>query len=316
VLAVSPSTPSLRQIPNARFSEPATGGSCATAARGGRNLAHLVAEAWNEDPSLAVAHFADELGRHHRGIGYPVAVMSVVERVQRPVHRRFQVDGAARAEQKGGDQSLAVPWRQRMGGPEQKREQEREHEAVIGADHQPQQVETILIVRRGHFCRRIGGSLSLRQRFGSENDAKLAQPFVVLARFLLTGHAVLPYLFPIAGVSMVLVLLLNTELAMASTVFLAVFCAYFADQSLSLTTMFLVSGLIGVLLAERAQSTVAFLWSAAAIGVAGSLCAVSWRLLTPPVDALGIAQRVGFAFGNGILSAGIAFIGIIFPVLL
>lgn len=133
---------------------------------------------------------------------------------------------------------------------------------------------------------------------------------VVLARFLLTGHAVVPYLLPIAGVSMVLTLLLNTELAMASTVFLAVICASFADQSLSLAAMFLVTGLIGVLLAERAQTTVAFLWSAAALGAVGSLSAVSWRLLTPPADALGLAQRAAFAFGNGVLSAGAAFIGV------
>ncbi len=133
---------------------------------------------------------------------------------------------------------------------------------------------------------------------------------IILARFLLTGHAVVPYLFPVAGISMMLVLLLNTELAIASTVFLAVFCAYFADQSLSLVAMFLVSGLIGVLLAERAQTTVAFLWSAAVIGSVSAISAVSWRLLTPPVDALGIAQRGGFAFGNGVLSAGVAFIGV------
>ena len=133
---------------------------------------------------------------------------------------------------------------------------------------------------------------------------------VVFSRFLLAGHAVVPYLFPIAGVSMVLVLLINTELAMASTIFLAVFCTYFSDQSLSLMAMFLVTGLIGVVLAERAQTTVAFLWSAAAIGTVGAISAVSWRLLTPPVDALGIVQRVGFAFGNGILSAGVAFIGV------
>ena len=74
--------------------------------------------------------------------------------------------------------------------------------------------------------------------------------------------------------------------------------------------MFLVTGLVGVVLAERAQSTVAFLWSAAAIGVVGAISAVSWRLLTPPVDALGIMQRVGFAFVNGVLSAGVAFIGV------
>src|SRR5947209_9738578 len=74
---------------------------------------------------------------------------------------------------------------------------------------------------------------------------------VIAARFLLPGHVVLPYLFPIAGTCMILVLLVNTELAIASTVFLAVLCAYFADQSLSLTTMMLVTGLVGIVLAER-----------------------------------------------------------------
>jgi cyclic-di-AMP phosphodiesterase PgpH len=89
-----------------------------------------------------------------------------------------------------------------------------------------------------------------------------------------------------------------------------VICANLSDQSLALGAMFLVTGLIGVVLADRAQSTVAFLWSAAAIGVVGSISAVSWRLLTPPVDALGIMQRIGFAFINGVLSAGVAFIGV------
>lgn len=133
---------------------------------------------------------------------------------------------------------------------------------------------------------------------------------VLLARLLLPGHAVIPYLFPVAGVGMVLAILLNLEIGLASTVFLAVICANLADQSLALTAMFLVTGIVGALLADRAHTTVAFLWSAAAIGVAGSISAVSWRLLTPPVDALGIAQRVGFGFGNGILSAGVAFIGV------
>jgi putative nucleotidyltransferase with HDIG domain len=133
---------------------------------------------------------------------------------------------------------------------------------------------------------------------------------ILLARLLLSGHAVVPYLFPVAGICMVIALLLNIELAIASAVFLAIICANLADQSLSLGAMFLVTGLVAVLLADRAQTTVAFLWSALAIGVVGSLTAVSWRLLTPPVDALGIAQRVGFAFGNGILSAGVAFIGV------
>ena len=133
---------------------------------------------------------------------------------------------------------------------------------------------------------------------------------IVAARFLLPGHAILPYLFPLAGASMVLALMMRAEIAIAATVFLAVVCGYLADQSLTVTVLFLLTGLVGVLLAQKAQSTVAFLWSAGALALVGSLIAVSWRLLTPPADALGIFQRLGFACLNGALSAGLAFIGV------
>lgn len=132
---------------------------------------------------------------------------------------------------------------------------------------------------------------------------------LVIARFVLPGRTVVPYLFPIAGVGMIVALLLTTDLALATVAFLAIACAFLADQSMQLTAMYLITGLIGVLLAEHAHATVAFLWSAVAIAVAGIVIAVSWGLITPPVDALGIVQRVAFAAGNGLISAGIAFIG-------
>ncbi len=84
-----------------------------------------------------------------------------------------------------------------------------------------------------------------------------------VARFLLPGHAVAPYIFPVAGVSMVLTMLVSTEVAIASTVYLAMLAAFVTEQSLPFAVMFLVTGLVGVALAERAQSTAAFLWSAA-----------------------------------------------------
>jgi putative nucleotidyltransferase with HDIG domain len=131
---------------------------------------------------------------------------------------------------------------------------------------------------------------------------------LVIARFLLPGHTVLPYLFPVAGIGMAIAILLSVDLALAAVAFLSVACAFLADQSMPLAALFLLTGLVAILLAERANSTASFLWSAAALALAGSVVAVSWRLLTPPVDALGIVQRVGFAFGNGVISAGIAFI--------
>ncbi len=130
-----------------------------------------------------------------------------------------------------------------------------------------------------------------------------------LARFLLPGHPVSPYLFPIAGVGMVLALLISTEIAFASTVYLALLAA-FVTESLAFGTMFLVTGLVGVVLAERAQSTVAFLWSAAIIAVVGMAVAISWGLLSGASDVLGLAQRAGFAALNGVFSAGLAWLGV------
>lgn len=132
---------------------------------------------------------------------------------------------------------------------------------------------------------------------------------LVIARFVVPGRTVVPYLFPVAGIGMIVALLLTTDLAVAAVVFLTAAGAFLADQSMQLAAMYLVTGLLGVLLAERAHSTVAFLWSAVAIGVTGIVIAVSWGLMTPPVDALGIVQRIAFAAGNGVVSAGIAFIG-------
>jgi putative nucleotidyltransferase with HDIG domain len=130
---------------------------------------------------------------------------------------------------------------------------------------------------------------------------------LIVARFLLPGHSILPYLFPVAGIGMALAIVLSVDLALAAVAFLSVACAFLADQSMPLAALFLLTGLVAILLAERASSTSAFLWGAVVLGLAGSLIAVSWRLMTPPVDALGVAQRVAFAVGNGVLSAGIAF---------
>jgi len=131
-----------------------------------------------------------------------------------------------------------------------------------------------------------------------------------VARFLLPGHTVAPYLFPLAGVSMVLALLISTEIAVASTVYLALLAAFVTEQTLALGVMFLVTGLVGIALAERAQTTAAFLWSALALAAIGTVVATSYGLLSDTVDAVGMVQRVSFAALNGALSAGIAFIGV------
>ncbi len=132
----------------------------------------------------------------------------------------------------------------------------------------------------------------------------------IVARLLLPGHTILPFLFPVAGISMLLTLLINFEIAIAATIYLSLLVAYFSEQSLAVAVMMLVTGLVGIILAERAQSTSAFLWSGLILTVMGSVVTVSFGLVTPPVDLPGIATRIGFAALNAVLSTTLAFLGV------
>ena len=61
------------------------------------NGTHVVEEAGNENPTLIVAHFAEQLRGHRRRVRHPVAVVAVVHGTHRPVHGHFQSDHTARA---------------------------------------------------------------------------------------------------------------------------------------------------------------------------------------------------------------------------
>ncbi len=64
----------------------------------GRDGAHAVAEAGNQDAAVVIAHLREQRRGHRRGIRHPVAVVAVVQRAQRPVDRGLDLHDAARAE--------------------------------------------------------------------------------------------------------------------------------------------------------------------------------------------------------------------------
>ena len=63
--------------------------------------AHIVIEAGDQDASLIVAQAGDQARRHGGRIGRPVAVMSVMQRPQRTIDRRFKAGAAAGTEIQG-----------------------------------------------------------------------------------------------------------------------------------------------------------------------------------------------------------------------
>jgi len=165
----------------------------------------------------------------------------------------------------------------------------------------------VLFVTMGFNIVYLGRNTRLR------NDARgltvatlLYLVFLLGARLIITGHVVLPYVFPLAAYSLTIAALFGAEPAMVSSLTLAILVAFGLPNSLELTLFYLLSTIFGVLTLGKAQRILAFFWAGAVIASCGSLIAIANRLLLLETDWVGITTVVGAALLNGIASASLA----------
>ena len=130
--------------------------------------------------------------------------------------------------------------------------------------------------------------------------------FLLGARLIITGHVVLPYVFPLAAYGLTVAALFGVQTALVSTLPLAILVAYGLPNALELTLFYVLSSFFGVLTLGRAQRILAFFWSGAVIASSGSLVAIAHRLPLPDTDWVGITTVLGAVILNGIASAALA----------
>lgn len=129
----------------------------------------------------------------------------------------------------------------------------------------------------------------------------------VAARLTIPGHVLIPYLFPMAAVAMLISVLLDTQLAIVVTVVLSLFVGFVGGGALDLTIYTLLSSLVAALMVSHLERFSAFAWAAAAIAIVNAIVAVSFRLLNPGYDLVGLLQLIGTGLANGILSSCLTF---------
>ena len=129
----------------------------------------------------------------------------------------------------------------------------------------------------------------------------------IAVRPAIAGHVLAPYFFPMAAVAMLISVLLDTHLSIVVTVVLSLFVGFVRGGSLDIIIYFLLSSTVGALMLSRLEHLSAFASAAAAIAIVNSIVAVSFRLLSPGYDLLGMLQLVGAALANGILSSSLTF---------
>jgi putative nucleotidyltransferase with HDIG domain len=120
----------------------------------------------------------------------------------------------------------------------------------------------------------------------------------------------LAYLYPLAAMAMMVVILFDMHLAFILTTVLAFLAGYFADHSPQSMVIYLIlGGWAGVLALGRGQRVNNLLWAGVYVGLV-NVGAILVFNLNPDADItnLGILMLIGLL--NGIFSAGLALIGL------
>jgi putative nucleotidyltransferase with HDIG domain len=133
---------------------------------------------------------------------------------------------------------------------------------------------------------------------------------LLTARFMIVPHDWLPYLFPLAALSMLAALLLNIQAAMAMVLSFALFVAYLSSGNVLLIFYSIAGALLSALVVGKAERLTSFLWAGLVIILANTVVVIS--LWTQPFDMISSTQWLRMLLMiliNGILSTSIALIG-------
>lgn len=128
--------------------------------------------------------------------------------------------------------------------------------------------------------------------------------FLLGARAAIPAHFVLPYVIPLAAFSLTIAALYNSNLAMITSLILAVLVAYEMPDAAELSLYYVMSCLFGILTLGRARRITSFFLAGAIAAIAGAIIVLVYQLTTADWGSLAIL--VGVAFFNGLASASLA----------
>ena len=141
---------------------------------------------------------------------------------------------------------------------------------------------------------------------------------VLLVGMAVSGRAVIPvggataYLFPAATASMLVVLLLDLQLAMVVSAILAGLLGFMAARSFEVTIYVLVGSIIGALSLWRLDQLGSFLRAMAYLALANACVVVAFELPDAAGDLSRLLTPLAAAVTNALLSTSLAFVAFAF----
>ena len=129
--------------------------------------------------------------------------------------------------------------------------------------------------------------------------------FLLGARLTIPGRTVVPYIYPIAGFSLVVTTLFSSQAAIVAAIPLSILAAYDLPNSLDLTLYYILGSIFGTLVLKSAQRITTYFWAGSAIAAVGSVLILIYRLPEPSMDLIGITTLIGASALNGLASSSL-----------
>jgi cyclic-di-AMP phosphodiesterase PgpH len=130
--------------------------------------------------------------------------------------------------------------------------------------------------------------------------------FLFSARFIIPGHTILPYIYPLPAFGLVVAALFGPGPALVGALPMAVLATIGLPYALEISLFYALSTLIGILVLGRARRITSFFWTGFAVAVTSVAVVVIYRLPQPTTDLSGLLTLAGVSVINGVASSGIA----------
>jgi putative nucleotidyltransferase with HDIG domain len=134
--------------------------------------------------------------------------------------------------------------------------------------------------------------------------------FLIGAKAFVPAHTLFPYLFPYAALPMLLALLLDLRVALVISGLFVLVIGWLTAGSVELMTYTLAGSLLGTLKLRRGERLASFAWAAVYVISANLATIGAFRLAAGKWDARGLAELVGMAFSNGLITLTVTLVGI------
>ncbi|MFN8499338.1 MAG: HDIG domain-containing protein [Anaerolineae bacterium] len=132
---------------------------------------------------------------------------------------------------------------------------------------------------------------------------------VALAKLMIPGRTLMPYVYPGAAAAMLLAVLLEPRFGLATSILLAVMVSFIAGGSYDLLVYVLLGGVVASVSLWRVERLTAFMWAGVSVSLVQIGTVVGFRLIRGEYDALGLVELSLAAIASGVLATCLAAVG-------